>query len=532
MFSPIPYGTTQWDVPLNAALADLQDQITANLGVLVHNVKDYGAVGDGAADDTAAIQAALDAASGQGGGTVFFPGGATYAISNYLEIVSNTTVLAHGATIRTIANHGLVRFYRAGETYSGYDGHSHILIEGGTWDVNAYDGTVGVTQGMLVGFTFGHNDDVTLRDVTVTNVASAHALDVVASQNVRVLNCRFLGFLDNTADSSRGFSEAIQLDAALASSGGAEAYDNTMTRNVLVQGCYFAASDRLGGFGRAVGSHTSVDADSHYENIQIIGNRIESTLMEGVRPYAWRNAVIADNIITGTGDSCIIITGPDPAATVYAVTSHRITVHGNTCEPNGVTPIRVVGFAAAMPTHISIFGNTVTGGTGSAIYVDYAAEPSITANHVYQAATTGIYLSNCTTPSVRANAVTDADYGIGLDDCTGGHVEGNSVTRVTGYGIFVGSSTALTIASNRVEAAGDKGIRVTTNASGCTVMGNRVTGGGVNGIQVTASATGCVVVDNVLTGNGWDAATGLSIDGGAILDWAGGSTVPGTNLVS
>ena len=39
------------------------------------NVKDYGAAGDGVADDTASIQAAIDAADAAGGGTVYFPSG-------------------------------------------------------------------------------------------------------------------------------------------------------------------------------------------------------------------------------------------------------------------------------------------------------------------------------------------------------------------------------------------------------------------------------------------------------------------------
>ena len=39
------------------------------------NVKDYGAVGDGVADDTAAIQATINAANTAGGGTVYFPSG-------------------------------------------------------------------------------------------------------------------------------------------------------------------------------------------------------------------------------------------------------------------------------------------------------------------------------------------------------------------------------------------------------------------------------------------------------------------------
>lgn len=57
----------------------------------VYNVKDYGAVGNGVADDTSAIQAAITAANSAGGGCVYFPatgntGSAGYLVSSPLII--------------------------------------------------------------------------------------------------------------------------------------------------------------------------------------------------------------------------------------------------------------------------------------------------------------------------------------------------------------------------------------------------------------------------------------------------------------
>lgn len=49
------------------------------------SVKDFGAVGDGIADDTAAIQAAIDAVEAQNGGCVYFPAGA-YKVTSTLTI--------------------------------------------------------------------------------------------------------------------------------------------------------------------------------------------------------------------------------------------------------------------------------------------------------------------------------------------------------------------------------------------------------------------------------------------------------------
>lgn len=58
----------------------------------VFNVKDYGAVGNGVADDTAAIQAAIDAAEAAGGGSVILPAG-QYVVSARLTITTSRVVI-------------------------------------------------------------------------------------------------------------------------------------------------------------------------------------------------------------------------------------------------------------------------------------------------------------------------------------------------------------------------------------------------------------------------------------------------------
>lgn len=66
----------------------------------VVSVKDFGAVGDGVADDTAEIQAAITAAAGQ---TLYFPEG-TYIISDSLVGVSNLTIVFDpGVTVQIAA---------------------------------------------------------------------------------------------------------------------------------------------------------------------------------------------------------------------------------------------------------------------------------------------------------------------------------------------------------------------------------------------------------------------------------------------
>jgi hypothetical protein len=62
------------------------------------NVVAFGAAGDGATDDTAALQDALDAAVAAGGGTVFLPAG-SYVISDTLSIPAGVPIRLVGAAM-------------------------------------------------------------------------------------------------------------------------------------------------------------------------------------------------------------------------------------------------------------------------------------------------------------------------------------------------------------------------------------------------------------------------------------------------
>ncbi len=69
-----------------------------SVGARVYNIRDFGAKGDGTTLDTAAIQAAIDACTGDHGGTVLVPAG-TFLISP-IELKSNITLhIAAGGTL-------------------------------------------------------------------------------------------------------------------------------------------------------------------------------------------------------------------------------------------------------------------------------------------------------------------------------------------------------------------------------------------------------------------------------------------------
>lgn len=93
------------------------------------NVNDYGAVGNGIADDTVAIQSALDS----GASTIVFSSGQTYLIDGGLALSeSNITIIATGATIKLKAN----ATYKKMLTLTG----DYNIVDGGTWDGNRTNG--------------------------------------------------------------------------------------------------------------------------------------------------------------------------------------------------------------------------------------------------------------------------------------------------------------------------------------------------------------------------------------------------------
>ena len=93
----------------------------------VHNVRDYGAKGDGKAIDSPAINAAIGAAVKAGGGTVYFPAG-TYA-SYSIRLESHITLYLEKGAVLLAAKPSATEGYDAPEPcpYDDYQdfGHSH-----------------------------------------------------------------------------------------------------------------------------------------------------------------------------------------------------------------------------------------------------------------------------------------------------------------------------------------------------------------------------------------------------------------------
>lgn len=185
----------------------LVDKVVTELTERQINVKWYGAIGDGTSDDSAAINAAIEAASAIKG-TVFVPAG-KYLLTHDLVFKSNIVFeMDHNAVL-----YGPGQYFRFDTTTTGYGGGvSNVIVRGGTFAGN-YDAT-GVTNAHADGNAFNgalhHAQHIEFDRVTFhMTTSNSHTLDLGGCDDIYVHDCDFEGML---VRNSREYVEAVQVD--------------------------------------------------------------------------------------------------------------------------------------------------------------------------------------------------------------------------------------------------------------------------------------------------------------------------------
>lgn len=183
------------------ALYDYQGDLISS-GCFANVMDDYGAKGNGTADDATAIQNALDALK-ETGGVIYFPQGA-YAIGTMLHFYSNQTLLfASGASLKAKSGISCIIGSHIDTTITGYNGTHDVVICGGTFD------GAGLSQNILLLGTV-HAKNITIENCSFVNVYGlAHNIEINSSLNVRIHDCYF-----SRGNNTNQNGEMIQLDRA------------------------------------------------------------------------------------------------------------------------------------------------------------------------------------------------------------------------------------------------------------------------------------------------------------------------------
>lgn len=472
----------------------------------IFNVKNYGAKGDGVANDHTFIQSALSAATVNGGQVIVPPG--VYLIGAVLRLYRNTRLtLLPGAEFRRNYAGTMLLNGDAGQTLGGYTGHGNITIEGGLWNMRGT--TAGLTASAMC-ISIGHAQNVTIRDLEIRDLPGYHGIEINATKDAKIMNCEFRGYVD---PGGRDFSEAIQPDGSISVGvfGGFGPYDMTFCEDIYIAGNYFGPSGTAGttAWPRGIGSH-SARVGRWHKRVRIIGNTFEGILQYGCSIYNYQNVTIKGNTFNGCGSSVRL-------RTIIASDTE------DTKDTNG----NATGGSQEM-TNIAVVGNTMNGGLG---YDDNIIALGETTGYVRQltvngnvldtstASENGIRFQNVQRAAINGNQINNiSGSAISTEDSTHLNIVGNEIYTPGAHGITMVNVTLSMAASNQIKYPNSNGMLI-QGGSDNQIIGNFIKspGRGTNatyyGIRLSTSAASIFIRSNKVrpNGSGNEAKYGLSM---------------------
>lgn len=348
------------------------------------NVLDFGAVGDGTTDDSAAINTAI-ASLPVAGGRLIFPEGHTFAAANGsvdpIGIVSGLEVTGGGVIKKVDAS--VFRAIFVGDSPAGATGYGSGLQDLHVHDIRFESD---FSLGSCCPFALNNVTNILIEDVEFWQCqgGGGHIFDLGGCDQVQILRSTFTG--QNT-DSTSTVAEAVQIDGsylgALTSGTAQTGCTGMLTRNVTVDSCEFlplTVGATVYPGPTPMGAHL-VREGQYYENITFSNNTVldpianppESEANDGRGyyagclhfPIATRLRVTGNTITQTTGRSTRAINVMSKASGILA-----------TADPNSSSPAVGQWAQPLVPQDIVIADNTITGFTApnggnesSAIYV-------------------------------------------------------------------------------------------------------------------------------------------------------------------
>lgn len=286
---------------INYKIDENYQKVNAQLSQIKVFIKDFGAKGDGATDDTLAVESAMDYLESIGGGVLVFTKG-TYRL-NYFLLRENTSVeITPNAILKSVTGVLCSNFLSDEIDTVKYEGRSNIKIYGGgTIDMNAMEHQ---SSGTVV--QFGHCSDIHIENIIFKNIADDHAIEFVGVKDFEVKKCKFMGYKDFKNDGSKKYKEAIQIDFCLPNHGGGGQTDSTPCVNGVIDGCEFDLASNMEYFPSAIGSH-GVNVTKKCDNIVVKNCVIKGCKDAGIFAFNWTNSTIENNKIFNSDGFGVVV---------------------------------------------------------------------------------------------------------------------------------------------------------------------------------------------------------------------------------
>lgn len=393
-FTPIAYRTRRWDIPLNAALADLQEQLFA----ATRSVMEYGAAGDGVTDDTTAVQQAIDA-----GGVTYFPAG-TYLVSGLQARLGMTLAgPARSGFIPSASGQVATLKLKSGTNgalLTGADQISNVTIRSLNFDGNK----AGNSSGSIINLVAGSAQDTAwhIHDCFLNNAATDGITIGAGRQAVKVSRTWIMRSANNgiTANGADGGYESVLIGL----SGANGIYAGAWVQHLI--GCDIWSS----------GANGVLSDNAHMVSLTNCG--IDRHQQSGVVVQTGGSVAIM---------GCLFHSNSQAANNTYphiAVGAGQVTVIGNTFATDGFANnpsygVNITGGTVREWGNNQVSGSFVTGFINPATSVNNFVTGSLSLDTARQI-NVGASGSGATFAALRANAT---------DGVLSGRVTGDTVNR-------------------------------------------------------------------------------------------------------
>jgi hypothetical protein len=382
------------------------------------SVTDFGAVGDGVTDDTAAIQAALNAALAAGGGAVTLVRGSTYKVTSKISIQSNCGLLGDGtstiyAPAANFSNASLSTRYTSTSAVIDMSGQTGV-----PYTANANPFLIGVRIQSQV------SEGRCVDAVVIRNAASAV-----------VMGCEIYGF-------------PVGCGIKAASLSGETVFANNYIHDFLDNTTAWAGTPQS----------TAIEIDGDRVNsvysfgVKILNNEIKQIQLGAAAVTAYGYQTDGINIQS--------IAGAD-----FIVTGNRVIDVGEGIDHWGERSV--------------ISNNSFTNTYGFGIKLIYGASyNAIQGNVIYNTGVAGIVLAgsntvgvgNVTQNDISGNVITNVDYlGVWAATATTAGIKVDNST-----GAYSSRVTNNLFANNSMNSVGEVGIVTGTDPDKNTFINNRI----------------------------------------------------------
>lgn len=444
------------------------------------NVLNYGAVGNGVTDDSAAIQAAANAAAAaQYGGVVYLPAG-NYFISTGILIGNNTYIMGESrdSTFMTLSANA--------KTNGAF---SNIMIANSRWTEGGTHGNQTWQQNMRVS-DIGFNGNA---DNNALNGNNQGAVYFVGVYNVEVFNCYIMnaanhgisviGTLSHGSYNPAPIVSAVIHDniinltegTTIPNPGGAQ---NTGNFPIRCEGFQY-----LHVYGNTIGSkflantHTNDGIDAPFVNDCIIHDNYVSNIVDGIGTNGTGRVAIYGNIVhnySGQGIASYESDGTLGGVNDLLISNNIVYVDNGYGFPPAGSAIRAIG------------PDSGSGAPGP-IPVRFA----ITGNLCFNNPTTAIH--------------TNMDYGT----VTGNVIDMNGNANVNGITIDPGANpfgegyagNQVVISGNVIRNGGASSNGIVAGSGGptpnCVITGNTIQGVTVALSPTFGNMSNCIIKNNV-----------------------------------